>query len=81
MRAALHQRIFMVIEITSKPCIFFHRQLDNIVVEEPFLSYFIFKKKTSDSVLALTLGRVAHVLDWAYLPNNSGGGANGSPWW
>ncbi len=38
MCAELQRRIRMVIEIAGKPSVFFYRQLENTVVEEPFLS-------------------------------------------
>ena len=38
MRAELQRRICMVIGISGKPSVFFHRQLENTVVDEPFLN-------------------------------------------
>ena len=46
MRSNLQRRICMVVEIVGKPSVFFHRQLENTVVDEPFLSLFIDLNKT-----------------------------------
>ena len=46
MRSNSQQRICMVVEIAGKSSVFFYRQLENTVVDEPFLNQFIILNKT-----------------------------------
>ena len=70
MRAKLQWRIHMVIKIVGKPSVFFSLFTRHISNSHHIKANLLFQTKPSNSALALTLGRIARVLDWAYPPNS-----------